>query len=222
MIFRLALLLVVMACGHGAETADSYAAWAQGRPQEAIAALGAVARTTNRWDAWMDLGLAHANAGDAGQAAVAFIVAHRTAAERPEPLAALRTVGATPPVTWIERLGPAAWPGVGWPGIGLAIVAGLGLGWAALGTRRRGLTAVIGTIALVGVLPGQIALRLDAAEPWATTLHECRLYDSAGNPGNPLPTATLVRRRGEAWSGRIPVELIDGRRGFVPTGDLGP
>ena len=216
------LLLAAIAWCCGAETLDPYAAWAQGRPQEAITALGAVARTTNRWDAWMDLGLAHANAGETGKAAAAFIVAHRSAAERPEPVAALRSLGATPPVTWIERLGPAALPGVGWQGVGLGILAGLGLGWAALGTRRRTAAAVIGTIALVGVLPGQIALRLDSAEPWAATLHESRLYDSAGNPGNPLPAATLVWRLGEAWSGRIPIELTDGRRGFVPAGDLGP
>ncbi len=217
----LLLLAAIVGC-LGAETADPYAAWAQGRPQEALAALTAAARASDRWDAWMDLGLAHANAGETGKAAAAFIVAHRAAAERPEPLAALRTIGANPPVTWCERLGPAAWPGVGWPGVGLGILAGCGLGWAALGTRRRGAAAVLGTAALIGILPGQIALRLDAAAPWAATLNECRLYDSAGNPGNPLPAATLVLRRGEAWSGRIPVELGDGRRGFVPAGDLGP
>lgn len=206
-----------------AETAaiDPYAAWASGHPQDAIAALHERALSSQRWDAWFDVGLAAAAAGDKGHAAAWLLIAQRHAPERDEPRTALLANGTPLPPTWCDRLGPVAWPGTGVLGIVVLGLAGLALGWAVAGRKHRGLAVSVGLGALLLGTPGVIAVWHDSHAAFAAIVRDTNLLDSAGNPLGPLSAGTVVERDSNAtWSGRSVIALPDGRRGLVAAGDV--
>ena len=212
----LALWLGALAPLSGAD--DPYAAWSAGHPEAAIPALYASAQASGRWDAWLDLGLAAAAAQDRARAAAWLAEAARRAPERREPREALRALDPAQGValSWSEHLGPLAWPGTGWTAVALLAAAGLALGHALAGQRRRGAAALVGCAALAAVAPGQLAQARDARHELLATARESHLLDSAGNPGDALPAGTLAEREAQApWAGRVLVQLADGRRGYL-------
>ncbi len=212
----LALLLGALAPLVGAD--DPYAVWSAGHPAAAIPALYATAQASGRWDAWLDLGLAAAAAEDRPRAAAWLAEAARRAPERREPREALRALDPAQGValSWSERLGPLTWPGTGWTAVTLLAAAGLALGLALAGRRRRGTVAFIGCAALVAVSPGQIAQLHDARHELFATVRDSHLLDSAGNPGDALPAGTVAEREAQPlWAGRVLVHLADGRRGYL-------
>lgn len=217
---RLLGLLLLLAVGLAA-TDQPYSAWEAGRPADAIPALHQRAQAADRWDAWYDCGLAAAAAGDKGRAAVWLIEAVRRAPERPEPRAALTANGTPLPLTWMDRLGPVALPGTGVCGLALMGLAGIGLGLAIAGRRRRGWCAGIGAVALLAALPGFAGTVLDARSAWAATVRDTHLLDSAGNPVAQLPAGTVLTLAGDQpWAGRLGVSLPSGQRGLVAQSDL--
>jgi hypothetical protein len=216
---RAPFLLLLIATGVFAAD-DPYAVWGHGRPQDAIAPLHRLATASGRWDAWHDLGLAAAAAGERGRAAAWLVEAHRLAPERREPLDALRALGSSPPAGWFDRLGPLAWPGCGWSGVILCGLGGLALGWALAEKRRRGAALALGLVACVAAAPGQLALLADARQPLTAVVRDSHLLDSAGKPGEAVAAGTIVAREPQPpWAGRVLVRLGDGRRGYLPLAD---
>ena len=212
----LALLLGAVAPLAGAD--DPYAVWSGGHPDAAIPALYAAAQASGRWDAWLDLGLAAAAAQDRPRAAAWLAEAARRAPERREPREALRALDPAQGValSWSERLGPLTWPGTGWSAVALLAGAGLALGLALAGRRRRGAATLIGCAALAAVAPGQLAQLHDSRHELFATARDSHLLDSAGNPGDALPAGTVAEREAQAvWAGRVLVHLPDGRRGYL-------
>lgn len=205
---RTLLLLLVAGAVALAAADDPYAVWGHGRPQDAAPALRAEAERSGRWDAWLDAGLAAAAAGWRPHAIAALAEAHLRAPERREPRAALAAIGASPPTGWLDRLGPLALPGSGWPGLALAIAGGLALGLALAAPRRR-------------AAAGLVASALDGARRYAVPLRDTHLLDSAGNPGATVAAGTIAERAaGEPWAGRVAVTLPDGRHGWLALADL--
>jgi tetratricopeptide (TPR) repeat protein len=197
---------------------DPYALWSAGRPAAAIPALYAAAQASGRWDAWLDLGLAAAAAQDRPRAAAWLAEAARRAPERREPREALRALDPAHSIalSWSERLGPLAWPGTGWPAVVLLGGAGLALGLALAGRRRRASAAFLGCVALAAAAPGQLAGLRDARHELLAVARDSHLLDSAGNPGDALPAGTLAERElQQPWPERVFVRLADGRRGYL-------
>jgi hypothetical protein len=214
-------LLILCAAFIGVAAADPYVAWASGHPADAVPALEDTARTTGRWDAWYDAGLAAAAAGDRTRSAADLLVAHRIAPERDEPRTALRANGTPLPTTWCDQLGPVIWPGTGVAGIVVLGLAGLAVGWAIAGRRARASVGVAGGVLLILAAPGVVATRHDAQQSWAVIAQDTQLLDSTGTPQQPLAAATLVLRDpAPAWAGRALVTLTDGKRGFVAESDV--
>ena len=217
------LVVCLLLCALPLVAADPvYAAWAQGRPAEAVPELLARARAGDGWAAWYDAGLAAQAAGDRGRAVACLAAALRRAPERAEIRQALAVLDAAPPPGWLDRLGPLAWPGLGWPALVLTAAGALALGAALFIRRGRLPLAAGGGLALLLVLPGALARGADAARPWAATCVDTHLLDAAGAPLAALPAGTLLERGAQPpWNGRAPVRLADGRAGFVPLADLG-
>ncbi|MCK6491694.1 MAG: hypothetical protein L6R48_25900 [Planctomycetes bacterium] len=217
------LLPFLLVCCGLLAAADPYDAWSQGRPAEAVAPLVAAARADGRWDSWLDAGLAAAAASDYGRAIACLAEANRAAPERSEPRDALRALGAALPLTYSERVGPIALPGVGWAGVALLGAAGLALGGAWALRRGRGAVLTAGVAAVVVAVPGVVAPWLDARVHWVATVRATHALDSTGAPLRALPAGTLlVHPPAAAWSGRVLVRLGDGSLAFVPAADLDP
>ena len=215
------LFVILLALTGLAAVDQPYAAWESGRPADAIPALYQRALAQDRWDAWYDLGLAAAAAGDKGRAAVWLIAAARRAPEQPEPRAALSINGTPLPVTWMDRLGPVAMPGTGVTGLILLGFSGLCLGLACTARSRRGLAGSLGVLGLLIAAPGMIGVMLDSRNAWAATVRDTHLLDSAGNPVAQLPAGTVLRLVGDqAWAGRLGASLPNGQRGLVAQSDL--
>ena len=200
---------------------DPYASWSHGRPQDAAPVLRATAEQSDRWDAWLDAGLAAAAAGWRPHAIACLVEAHVRAPERTEPRDALTALNATPPAGWIVRLGPLALPGSGWLGFVLLVCAGLTLGHALVVPRRRAAITTIGALAFLVAAPGLIASAVDGSRRFAVPLRDTHLLDSAGNPGPTVAAGTLAERTvGKPWAGRVPVALPDGKHGWLALADL--
>ena len=196
------------------------AAWAQGRPVEALPVLLATARTGHAWNQWYDAGLCAAAAGERGRAAACLLAARRAAPERPEPKSTLAVLGIDQPILWTDRLGPLAAPGSGWVAVVLAVIAGSALGGFITARRRSGWWLVAGSVALLAMAPGQVAAWRDHDDPHRATLRDTQLLDATGAPVAPLAAGTVIELLpGEPWAGRIAVHLVDGRAGFLPLGD---
>lgn len=199
---------------------DPYATWGHGRPQDAIADLHQQALAGDRWDAWLDLGLAALAAGREGDGIAWVLAAHQRAPERPEPRQALRALALTPPRGWLDRLGPLAVPGLGWGGLVLIGLAGALVGFGACARRRRPGVVVIGVALLVVALPGRIAWEHDQGRLLVTAVRDSQLYDSAGRPIAAIPAGTLLEQESaEVWAGRILVHDAHGHRGHLPLAD---
>ena len=201
------------------QVSDPYTPWSQGRPGESLDLLLGRARTTDRWDAWYDAGLAAAAAGDKGQAVSCLVAAHRRNPAASEPREALRALDVPLPATWVERAGPFGIPGTGWIGVALLGVAGLALGYGVVRRRRGGL--ILAGFALMGAAaPGVVAVLRDAEVPWAAVVHDTQALDSTGAPIRALPAGTLVRKeQDEPWAGRSVVRLLDGQVVLVASAD---
>ncbi len=217
---RLVLLLTagVLTLLPGAD--DAYAAWGHGRPQDAIAPLHARAVESDRWDAWLDVGLAALAAGRDSDGTAWLIAAHRRAPERAEPRQALRAINVTLPHGWLDRLGPLALPGLGWSGLVLLTLAGLALGYGLCATRRRGAALALGGTLLVIALPGRLAHDHDQTRLLVVAVRDSQLYDSTGHPVAAVPAGSvLVQESAEAWAGRVLVHDLAGHRGLLPLAD---
>lgn len=215
------LLPLLLAIGLAA--ADPYDTWAQGRPDEAVAPLLAAARDGDRWDAWLDAGLAAAAADQRGPALACLARAHHLAPERAEPRDALRALGADLPTTWCERAGPIGAPGTGWSGVALCALAGLLLGGCWLLRRGRLLVALAGGGLLVAVAPGLAAMRLDRGQERLCAVRDTHALDSTGTPQQAIPEGTLLVRSGaEVWAQRVLVRLPDGSQAWVAQADITP
>jgi hypothetical protein len=216
---RSATLLLVLLTGAWSAD-DPYAAWGHGRPQDALAPLHEQARTSDRWDAWFDLGLAALAAGRQGEGTAWLIAALQRAPERAEPRQALRAIDVAPPHGWLDRLGPLALPGLGWSGLTLLAFAGLGLGYGACATRRRGLALTFGGVLLALALPGRLAYDHDQARLLVVAVHDSQLYDSAGHPIAAIPAGTVLEQESaEVWAERVLVHDAQGHRGHLPLAD---
>lgn len=203
--------------------ADPYDTWAQGRPGEAVTPLLAAARDSDRWDAWLDAGLAAAAAGQRGPALACLARAHHLAPERAEPREALRALGTDLPTTWCERAGPIGSPGTGWAGVALCTLAGLLLGGCWLLRRGRLLAAFAGGGLLVVAAPGLAAMWLDRGQERLCAVRDTHALDSTGTPHQAIPEGTLLIRSGpEAWAQRVLVRLPDGSQAWVAQADLVP
>ena len=199
---------------------DPYAAWGHGRPQDAIAALHARAENEQRWDAWLDAGLAAAAANRHGEAIAWTLTAHQMAPERSEPRQALRALNVTLPVGWVDRLGPLILPGQGWVGIILLCLGAACLGYSLCTNRQRTGTLITGCLLLLIALPGRIAIDHDQTRSLISAVRDTLLYDSAGKPMTAIASGSILYRdQTDAWADRILVVLNDGTRGFVPVVD---
>jgi hypothetical protein len=199
---------------------DPYAAWGHGRPQDAIAALHARAESEQRWDAWLDAGLAAAAANRQGEAIAWTLAAHQMAPERSEPRQALRALNVTLPVGWVDRLGPLILPGQGWLGILLLCLGAACLGYSLCTNRQRMGTFIIGCFLLLIALPGRIAIEHDQTRSLISAVRDTLLYDSAGKPMTAITIGSIFYRdQTDAWADRLLVVLNDGTRGFVPVVD---
>lgn len=216
---RIALLLAgLLTLIQGAD--DPYAAWGHGRPQDAIASLYQQAVASDRWDAWFDLGLAALAAGRQGDGIAWLLAAHQRAPERPEPRQALRAISVTPPAGWLDRLGPAAIPGLGWGGVVLIGLGGLLLGCGVCARRRRPTMLLIGTGLLLVTVPGRIAWEHDQSRLLVAAVRDSQLYDSAGRPIVAIPAGTVLEQESpEVWAERILVHDAQGNRGYLPLAD---
>ncbi len=198
---------------------DLYGPWSQGRPAESLDLLLGRARTTDRWDAWYDAGLAAAAAGDKGQAVSCLVAAHVRNPAAAAPRDALRALDVALPVTWVERAGPFGIPGTGWAGVVLFAVAGSLIGYGAFRWQKKGVFIAGAGVALLAA-PGVFAVLRDAEVPWAAVVHDTQALDSTGAPLRSLPAGTLVRQEQvEPWSGRTVVRLLDGQVVMVAQGD---
>ncbi len=201
-------------------TEDPYAAWGHGRPQDAIAALHARAESEQRWDAWLDAGLAAAAANRHGEAIAWTLNAHQMAPERSEPRQALRALNVTLPLGWVDRLGPLIFPGQGWIGIILLSLGAACLGYSLGTNRQRTATLITGSLLLLIALPGRIAIEHDQMRSLISAVRDTLLYDSAGKPMSSIASGSILYRdRTDTWADRILVVLNDGTRGFVPVVD---
>lgn len=201
--------------------ADPYDTWAQGRPAEAMPGLIANAQAEQRWDAWLDAGLAAAASSDRGRAIACLARAHNLAPERAEPRDALRVLAAPLPTTWCERAGPLIIPGVGWGGIVILGLAGLALGCAMV--LRRGWLMTAGLMGLILALPGVIAPWLDGRSSWEATVRDTQALDSTGTPQHALGAGSLLQRAATGtWANRILVHLDDGSLAYVAATDVDP
>jgi hypothetical protein len=198
---------------------DPYAAWRQGRPQDAATELEARARLDGAWSTWYDAGLAAEEAGDPGTAAACLLAAHRRAPARAEPLGQLRRHRLGLGRTWCEALGPLAAAGSGWGAAFLALAGGGCLGLALAGRLARS-WAWGGALAVAVVLTGAAAQWRDADAPLAAVLRSSALADGAGACVEQLHPGILVRTVAPASQGRRLVELADGRRGLIAVRDL--
>ena len=199
---------------------DPYAAWGHGRPQDAIAELHRQATTSNRWDAWFDLGLAACAAGRQGDGAAWLVTAHRLAPERLEPRQALRAAQVNLPLGWLDRLGPLALPGLGWLGLTCIALGGITLGFACAIRGRRTMPVLIGGALLLSALPGRIAWEHDHARQLVVTVRNSQLYDSSGHPIAAIAAATVLEQESlTAWAERILVHDEAGQRGHLPLAD---
>ena len=214
----IAVLALALPWSCGAD--DPYAAWGHGRPQDAIAPLHQRASASDRWDAWLDLGLAAIAAGRRNDGTAWLLAAHRRAPERSEPRQALRTLDVVPPVGWLDRLGPLALPGTGWTGLTLITLAGALLGYG-LGARRWRMQALlIGAGLALIALPGRIAWEHDQGRLLVATVRDSQLYDSAGRPIAAIAAGTVLEQEtAEVWAERILVHDGEGRRGHLPVAD---
>lgn len=223
-IMRMMVMLQVMVgatLSMNAVEVDPYAAWANGRPTDAIPALYQQAQASDRWDAWYDCGLAAGAAGDKGRAAVWLLAAHHRAPERAEPRHALIINGTPLPASWLDKIGPVALPGLGIPGVIVLLCAGLSIGWACTGRRGRGWTAVVGTLLVLITVPGIVGMILDGHTHYAAAVRDTHLLDSSGNPVVALPAGTIViQHPGEAWAGRLVVSIPNGQRGLIAQSDI--
>lgn len=216
----IALLVCVSALTTLRGADDPYAAWGHGRPQDAIASLHQQAIASDRWEAWLDLGLAALAAKRDGDGTAWLLAAHQRAPERPEPRQALRVLGLTPPIGWLDRLGPLAVPGLGWGGLVLITLAGLLLGYGLCAPRRRPGMVLIGAGLLLVTLPGRIAWEHDQGRLLVTAVRDSQLYDSAGRPIAAIAAGTLLEQESaEVWAERILVHDAQGRRGHLPLAD---
>ena len=199
---------------------DPYAAWGHGRPQDAIVELHRQATTSNRWDAWFDLGLAACAAGRQGDGAAWLVTAHRLAPERLEPRQALRAAQVNLPLGWLDRLGPLALPGLGWLGLTCIALGGITLGFACAIRGRRTMPVLIGGALLLSALPGRIAWEHDHARQLVVTVRNSQLYDSSGHPIAAIAAATVLEQESlTAWAERILVHDEAGQRGHLPLAD---
>ncbi len=215
------VLLGALLLGVAPAAEDPYAAWRQGRADDAARGLQERARQTQEWTAWYDAGLAAAEAGDAGSAAACLLAAHRAAPERTEPLQLLRLEGAKLATTWCEWIGPLALLR-GWWACLIAALGGSLLGVAAAG-RIDPVWARAGALALLIALVPALAAWHDGRTAWAATLRPTSLRDSAGASVALLPAGTVLHQEaGAAAQALALVELADGRRGLVAADDLGP
>lgn len=214
----MAALVLVSSWSPGAD--DAYAAWGHGRPQDAIAPLHQRASASDRWDAWLDLGLAAVAAGRQSDGIAWLLAAHRRAPERAEPRQALRALEVVPPLGWLDRLGPLALPGTGWTGLALITLAGALLGYS-LGAHRWRLQAVlIGAGLALVALPGRIAWEHDQGRLLVATVRDSQLYDSAGRPIAAIAAGTVLEQESpEVWADRILVHDGEGHRGHLPLAD---
>jgi len=200
---------------------DAYDSWAAGRPAEALPSLHAAAVASDRWDAWLDLGLAAAAAGRRGPATAWLVSAHRHAPHRPEPRQALAALGSPLPRTWLDRLGPCAWPGNGAVAMPLALLVGMGLGWSIGWRRARGWALIGAGLALLLLLPGVVGGWMDGRRDWAAATADTALLDASGRALRPLPAGTLLERvSGPGWAGHVAVRDLDGAFGWIPAADL--
>jgi hypothetical protein len=212
------LLLLALIPAWGAE--DPYQLWSHGRPQEAIPALLVQAQDSDRWDAWLDLGLAAAAAGDRGRAAAWLVAAHARAPERDEPRAALRALGSELPPSWFARCGPLAWPGCGWSAVALLGLSGSALGFALAAKRGRAVGLVVALLGALAVAPGLCARLLDGRLALVAVVHDTQLLDSTGSPTGAVSGGTVAVQDSQTpWSGRWRVTLPDGRRGYLAISD---
>jgi hypothetical protein len=212
------LLLLALGDTRGAE--DPYQLWSHGRPHDAIPALLLQAQSSDRWDAWLDLGLAAAAAGERGRAAVWLVAARARAPERDEPRAALRALGAELPPTWYSRCGPLAWPGCGWPGVALLGLIGTALGYAAVARAGRALALLVALLGALVVAPGLCARILDGRLALVAVVRDTELLDSTGSPTGAVAGGTVAVQESQTpWSGRLRVALADGRRGYLEIAD---
>jgi hypothetical protein len=202
---------------------DPYQEWSHGHPQEALPGLLARAQASDRWDAWLDAGLAAAAANDRGRAAAWLLMARERAPERDEPRDALRALDLSVPPTWFSTLGPLTWPGCGWPGALLAALMGLALGYACVARRHRGRAVATAVACALLVAPGQIALEHERRIALVAAIRDTRLLDSVGNPGLAVACGTIaVREPQDPWAGRLLVTLPGGARGYLPIADTIP
>ncbi len=216
--WAVALLLLARAGAHAAD--DPYQLWSHNRPQDAIPALFQQAQASDRWDAWLDLGLAAAAAGERGRAAVWLVTAHSRAPEREEPRAALRALGTELPPSWHARCGPVAWPGSGWTGVALLGLAGGALGYALVARQARRAALLAAALAALGAAPGMIARILDSRVDLVAAVRDTQLLDSTGTPTGAVAAGTVaVSDRAAPWAGRLRVTLPDGRRGYLALSD---
>lgn len=210
-------------CAAVMAAADPYDAWAQGRPAEAMQALLAQARSTARWDLWLDAGLAAAAAGDRGLAVACLAEAMNRAPERSEPRTALRTLGHELPASFSERAGPVGRPGQGWTAVCLLAAAGLAIGVAMMTRRRRSAWLAAAGIATALAAPGQAATFVDGRTTWMGTLRDSAALDSTGTPLRALPAGSLLQRAADGtWAGRILVRMDDGSLAYVAQADVTP
>ncbi len=216
-------LLPLLLLSVGLAAADPYDAWAQGRPGEAVAPLLAVARDSDRWDAWLDAGLAAAAADQRGPALACLARAHHLAPERAEPRDAMRALGADLPTTWCERAGPIGLPGTGWSGVALCALAGLLLGGCWLLRRGRLLAAFAGASLLVVSAPGLAAMWLDRGQERLCAVRDTHALDSTGSPQQAIAAGTMLLRSGDTvWAQRVLVRLPDGSQAWVAQADITP
>lgn len=212
------LLTLLLQASPAAE--DPYLQWSHGHPHDALPALITQAERTDRWDAWLDAGLAAAAAHERGKATALLLRARERAPEREEPREAMRALDLVLPPSWFTRLGPIAWPGSGWPAAILFSVMGLALGYACCARRNRARAAVTALVLAVLVAPGQLAMEWEHQVFLVGVVRDTHLLDSAGNPGLVVQTGTIAVRDPQApWADRLLVTLPDGSRGYLPIAD---
>ena len=188
----------------------------------ALATLhGTEPATPLSWSEAHNAGVAALAGGERIDAARAFLLAHRAAPERPEPRLGLRQAGVPLPVTWCEHLGVLVLPGSGWCVLVLALVAGVALGVALLARPGRGWLVIFGVLSVVVILPGQLARGLDSAVDWVVVPRDTVLTAIDGGVIARLDAGALVERADRpAWQGRVLVQGLDGRAGWLPVQDL--
>jgi len=214
------VVLVALIAWSNAPGEDSYAAWSAGRPSESLPNLYSTATTTDRWDAWLDLGLCAIAAERRGPALVWLLEAQRRAPARPEPRQALAALGTPLPDGYTTRIGLVAALGSGTLALPFAAFAGILIGYSILGRRGRWLAAILGCGTALALSPGLIASWLDGRQHWVGTATDTQLLDSTGAPLRAIAAGTIAERLSDdVWSGRITVRLGDGTQGWLIEAD---